>query len=262
VKRTITLPAYRRAGRLREVLDSFRKNRTDGYTLYVSLEPGFPEVLDVVRSIDWIPVRLSINDRNLGLNDNIKKVLRWAMAEGSEFNIALEDDIVLAPDAFDLAEWFRVLPNRGEYACLGFLNYRSTLEEPLAVLETQDFRSWGYCFTREAWEKWFVPALEYVPRVLPTVPYQHLWDFRTMFYFIENGARTLHPALSRSNHMGLDDGTNSLPGLRHYFERMVMSDGTHRRGFYVKPNLFNRRLCGFEEHFHPIRACNHFIEEI
>src|SRR3990172_790580 len=123
--KTISLPVYRRPDTLKKALDAIRSNKTEGYTLYVSAEPGPPEVLDLIKKIDWIEVRLRQNALQRGLNDNICSTIQWAFEEGSEFNITVEDDVVLAPDALDLAEWFRKLPERGEYVSLGFCAYVS-----------------------------------------------------------------------------------------------------------------------------------------
>lgn len=232
--KTITLPVYRRADRLKETLAGLRRNRLDGYTLFVQAEPGYPEVHDLARKIDFMPVSLEVNPVRLGLNGNIQAALTRAMKAGSEFNVALEDDILLAPDALDLAEWFYAHPARDAYASLGFFAYKSDAEAPREVRETQDFRSWGYCFGRASWERYFVQALKFRYPIDPSVKHQDMWDFWVQFYFVMNGIPTLHPALSRSNHLGLDDGTNALPEIRRYFEEMVLSDGSVRSGFEIR----------------------------
>lgn len=224
--KTITLPVYRRAERLKELLAALRVCSPLEYVLYVQAEPGFQDVLDVVKTIDFIPVSLVVNGERLGLNGNIKAVLERAMADGSEFNVALEDDIVLSPDAFRLAEWFRTGPSE-KYAGLGFFAYKSDPARPSVISETQDFRSWGYCFSRPSWERFFVPALAFRHPIRSDVKHQDMWDFWVQFYFTLNGIPTLHPALSRSNHLGLDDGTNALPEIRKYFEKKTVSDGSY-----------------------------------
>lgn len=231
--KTITLPVYRRPDRLRKVLETLRACRPEGYTLYVQAEPGHPEVVELVQEIDFLPVRLEVNRSRLGLNANIFKVLSRAMGDGSEFNVALEDDIVLAPDAFRMAEWFRSMPDRGLYASLGFFAYGSDPSLPHLIRETQDFRSWGYCFTRESWEKHFIPGFKFRHPLDPEVKHQDMWDFWIQAYFLLHEVRTLHPALSRSNHLGLDDGTNQLPEIRKYFEQMVMSDGSCEASYTI-----------------------------
>jgi hypothetical protein len=232
--RTISLPVYRRPDRVKRLLETLRACRPDGYTLVVSAEPGFQDVLDVIRTIDFMPFQVSINKERLGLNGNIKNALVSAMRAGSDFNVALEDDIVLAPDALRLAEWFSSAPMCSRYACMGLFAYDSCAANPLEVRETQDFRSWGWCFTRASWESRIAPALEFVPTLNPGVKYSDLWDFRLQYYLVANGAKTIHPSLSRSNHEGAADGTTDLAAeLLPQFSGKTMSDGSYGDGFYI-----------------------------
>lgn len=232
--KTITLPVYRRADRVKRLLETLRANRPDGYTLFVSAEPGYQDVIDAVKAIDFMPVHLSVNQQRLGLNRNIQKVLEEAMDAGSEFNIALEDDIVLAPDALRLAEWFRTYPGSGEYAVCGFFGFGRKSPDPLELESGREFRSWGYCFTRAGWDSCVFPGLHYQPTMHRETPFCDLWDFKMQAYFIQYGVKTLHPALSRSNHEGYEDGTNVLAdNLTAFFKKPLMSDGLSGSEFFV-----------------------------
>jgi hypothetical protein len=232
--RTISLPVYKRPDRVKRLLETLRACKPDGYTLHISAEPGFPEVLDAISSIDFMPFRVAINKTKLGLNGNIKSALSMAMDSGSDMNVALEDDIVLAKDALRLAEWFQSAPGSDQYACLGLFAYNSSAKGPLEVRETPDFRSWGWCCTRSSWEKFIVPGLSFVPDVREDVKYSDLWDFRLQYYLVKNGIKTLHPTLSRSNHEGASDGTTDLAAeLLPQFASKAMSNGSYGSGFYI-----------------------------
>ena len=231
--KTITLPVYKRADRLRKTLECLKACEPSGYTLYVQAEPDFDEVVSIAKAIDWIPVSLKVNGSRLGLNANIKTVLWRAMSDGSEFNIALEDDLLLSKDAVRLADWFKAGPV-DQYACMGFCAFKSDASRPGVIRETQDFRSWGYCFGKSSWQKYFVPALEFRYNIDPTVKHQDMWDFWVQFYLVMNGIPTIHPVLSRSNHAGIDDGTNSIPEIKRYFDEMVMSDGSFKGPYTIE----------------------------
>lgn len=231
--KTVTLPVYRRVHHLRKVLESLRRNDTTGYVLFVSAEPGYPEVIDLVRKVDFMPLVLHVNDERKGLNENIKACLHDAMENGSEFNIAIEDDVELAPDAFALAEWFRTYEHNSEYGCLGLCQFSKGTESPDEITEAQEFRSWGYCFTRDSWHKHFVHALEFVPPMNPDVPHLELWDFRAKAYFMMNAVKLLHPRLSRTKHLGLTDGENFIPDLNIIFSQVGMSTGKGTGNYQV-----------------------------
>ena len=222
--KTITLPVYRRPDRLRAALAGLKGNDLSGFTLFVSAEPGFPEVVDLVKSIDFVETRLVVNAERLGLNGNIRSCLYRAMDAGSEFNVAIEEDVVLSPDAFRMARWFEGMNHEAEYASLGFFSYNS-IDNSGLVIETQDFRSWGYCFTKASWEKYFVPAIDHRHPIRPEVKHQDMWDFWVQFYFVRYGIKTLHPAMSRSKHIGIGDGTNDLSEINKYFLDTLVSDG-------------------------------------
>lgn len=251
--KTISLPVYRRPDRVRRLLETLRACKPEGYTLVVSAEPGFQDVLDVISSIDFMPFRVSINRERLGLNGNIKNSLFMAMDAGSDFNIALEDDIVLAPDAVAMADWFSGYELRDEYACLGLFAAKSSTKNPLETCETQDFRSWGWCFTKQAWDSYVFPGLHFEPGCHAS-KYSHLWDFKLQGYFIQYGVKTLHPLLTRSNHEGCDDGTNELdPELVKQFKNPVMSDGTYGSDFFVTRPSGRVTLDKISRNFIPVR---------
>lgn len=252
--KTISLPVYRRPDRVRRLLETLRANKPEGYTLFVSAEPGFPEVLDAVRSVDFMPVKLSVNRERLGLNGNIKNALVMAMDAGSEFNVALEDDIVLSPDAIRLAGWFASYRDRDSYGCLGFFGMDSTKDHPLEVCITPDFRSWGWCFPRASWDSFIFPGLHCEPAVDPQVKFSNLWDFKMQYYFVQYGIKTLHPILSRSNHEGYEDGTNTLDQrLIQRFKNPVLSDGSCGSSFFVTRPSGRVTLDPVSRNFIPLR---------
>lgn len=235
--KTISLPVYRRPDRVRRLAETLRANRPVGYTLFVSAEPGYPEVIEAVKAIDFMPVELSVNAVRFGLNANIRKSLMAAMEAGSEFNVALEDDIILAPDALKLADWFSTYKHRGEYACLGFFAKNSSRTSPFEVCITQDFRSWGWCFTRSAWNDFIFPGLHCEPAMNPQVEFSHLWDFKLQYYLVRYGIKTMHPILSRSNHEGYEDGTNVLDAeIVRRLKNPILSEGCEGEFFVTRPS--------------------------
>jgi glycosyltransferase involved in cell wall biosynthesis len=253
--KTITLPVYKRADYLKRTLDALKANRTEGYTLYVSVDPGSEEVAELVRSIDFIPTKVIWNQERLGLNGNIRSVLFAAMEAGSEFNVAIEDDVTLTPDALDLAEWFRTLETHDQYTTLVFCNFEGK-GDPRKIHPTRKFWSWGYCFARSGWEKAFVKGWDYVAEKCQAGVSDSTWDTHMMRWIMIGMYATLLPDLSRSTHIGEMGGTHfrQHQGEQHFdrfFKSLKLSDGSVRDGFHVEgkiedqsPEEFERRILG------------------
>lgn len=253
--KTVTLPVYKRADYLRETLDALKSNRTDGYTLYVSVEPGSDEVAGMVKAIDFMPTKILWNKEKLGLNANIRQALFSAMEDGSEFNVAIEDDVVLSPDALDLAEWFRTYDKRGEYIALVLCHFDGK-GRPRVLHPLRKFWSWGYCFTREGWKKAFVDGWDYVEKQRKEDKRGTNWDTLMMRWVLTRRFSTLLPDLSRSRHIGEVGGTHFLEhnASKHYdrfFRNLPVSDGSVRDGFVVEGTInecpteeYERRILG------------------
>lgn len=254
--KTVTLPVYKRADYLKQTLDALKANRTEGYTLYVSVDPGSDEVAEVVKAIDFIPKKVLWNKERMGLNGNIRHVLFAAMEDGSEFNVAIEDDVTLTPDAFDMAEWFLNYEKRSECVALVFCNFAGK-GRPRVLTPTRKFWSWGYCFHREGWEKAFIKGWDYVEEMMTSQDKKGTnWDTHMMRWIMIGMHSTLLPDLSRSTHIGEAGGTHFLEhsSSKHYekfFKDLPLSDGAIRDGFRVEGKVneypreeFERRMLG------------------
>ncbi len=251
--KTVTLPVYKRADYLERTLDALKANRTEGYTLYVSVDPGSEEVAESVRSIDFIPTKILWHKERLGLNENIRTALFAAMDDGSEFNIAIEDDVTLTPDAIDLAEWFQKYEKRADYLALVFCNFKGK-GRPNVILPSRKFWSWGYCFSREAWVKGFVKGWNYVKEMSSIQDKKKTnWDTSMMRWVLISMYATLQPDLSRSTHIGEAGGTHFLEhsSSNHYnrfFKDLPLSDGSVRDGFVVEGSINDHPREDFEKY--------------
>jgi len=226
--KTITLPVYNRPERLAATLGSLKANRTEGYRLFVLAEPGCPAVREVIRSVDFMPVCFQVNEERLGLQKNVARCVRWAMGEGSEFNVYLEDDVILAPDALDMAEWFRERNRDAEYACLSLLSFDGGLHRPDQVLETQDIQPWGLCWTDLSWQRYVSHGFSFRWPIEQGVQWSEGWDFWLGFYLRMCGHKNLRPACSRAKHVGYNDGTHPHEGLWSLYESVALNPRPYR----------------------------------
>lgn len=218
--KTITLVAYNRLHYLVPMIESLKRNNLDGYTLFIGVEPDNSSVVDYCRTLDFMPTEVTINSTRLGVAWNPFATISRAFDSGSDFNVALEEDIVLAPDAIDLANWFLSLKS-DQYFCLGFLNYKSNPVLANAVEETDFFTPLGYCVTAKIWKNWIKPAW---------MSDERGWDFSVTSLLARNPSfKTLHPALARSNHIGREGGEHCTTEFHdRTFEHLALSDGCSR----------------------------------
>ena len=224
MRKTITLTAHNRPHYLRRVIDALRRNALEGYSLYCQLEPGCGECLEICRTIDFLPCEVIVNKCRLGVRENPYALLARVFEQGSAFNVYLEDDVVLSPDAFDLANWFAQLQH-AYVLCLCFMNYGSNSDDPLRVT-TGSFNALGFCLTNHAWNTYFAPHWHADERG---------WDWSiTSLHAAHPELRVLQPTLGRSNHIGRTGGTFCTPEFHdRVFAGQTISDRRWSGSFSV-----------------------------
>lgn len=199
--KTMTLTATNRPDGLRQTLDSLAKNaHLDEYVLFCAVEPvqtaAGQEVRKICQEIDFMKKSVVLNPRILGVKDNPFAIQKRVFDIGSEFNIYLEDDVVLSPDAIELCEWYRQRPDLHTGMCLNLYNPdESDASRPVEVVKGKRFSSLNYATTRDQWRKHFEPNW-YKNRLG--------WDYSIVDTLNQPGMFNTMPALSRSHHIGLE----------------------------------------------------------
>jgi hypothetical protein len=218
--KTITLVACNRLHYLAKTIECLRRNHLEGYTLFIGVEPVDDAVVEYCRQLDFMPIDLTVNATRLGVAWNPKATISRAFDAGSEFNVALEDDLLLAPDALDLANWFFEL-NKQQFFSLNLCNYRSDPSFPSEIEPTDHFIPLGWAITRAVWQESIRPNWMCDPRG---------WDF-SVNTILESQIRQrlLQPRLARSNHNGREGGEHCTPEFHdRTFARLSISDGNTR----------------------------------
>jgi Glycosyltransferase like family 2 len=243
--KTITLVAYNRPHYTEQALEGLANCRgfCDFDRMAIFIDPGDHEVVEVCRA--WsraqpIQVEVFVNERRLGVADNPFKAYSHAFEySSSDFNVALEDDAVLSPDAVELAVWFD-RQHGAEMSRYTFLNlcdhyaYRGEKrnkgdvpEDPSLVAESVNLSSpFAWCFTRHQWP--------FVKRHWNKNTRSVLgWDWSIRFGMRVEGRIALTPVVSRCRNIGSLNATHESAetfrwqlGLRH-------SDGSHRGDFTI-----------------------------
>jgi hypothetical protein len=218
--KTITLVACNRLHYLRQTIECLKKNNLDGYKLFLGVEPLDEAVIAYCRGLNFMPFDLTINSERLGVAWNPKATISRAFDAGTDFNVALEDDLLLSPDALDLANWFFALRNSGFFS-MNFCNYRSDAAFPIEVEETDHFIPLGWAVNRAVWRKEIEPNWMCDPRG---------WDFSVNKILEERKDRkVLQPRLARSKHNGREGGEHCTAEFHdRVFQNLPISDGSAR----------------------------------
>lgn len=220
-KYTITITATDRPDLFRDMLNSLVACDLDGWHVHVSIEPlgGEAEIATLCQSI--LPdgqYSVRVNDAVLGVRGNPEATITRAFDEGSTFNLCLEDDFLLAPDALQLAKWY-VAHHQPHWVGLNLLagncgsaGNLSDLSEPKAVFETRCFNSIGVGMTRDDWARmrgcWQEPDKQRLKR---TDKRFSGWDWSFLVSLVlADDARVVQPAAARCTHTGAI-GTHCRP---------------------------------------------------
>ncbi len=161
--KTISLPVYNRPEALKRMLESWRKNNTDGWMLFVSSdchhgesEKGVKESRAlIVEMASVLPTYLSEYMTPLGLTLNTFLAPSLAFAAGSDFNLYLEDDLILSPDALDLCNWY--YDWHGASDVVGLKLWRDCkVDNHISVSkQSQGGHGNGFCCSRGEWENFW-----------------------------------------------------------------------------------------------------------
>ena len=168
--KTITIAAYNRPWLLARLLKSIENQLCPpaDYKLHIRVDAGgdrFEDVKQVAYAIDFMDSEVSYSTRNEGVNLNTYALMeRVFEEEGAVWNVYLEDDSLLSPDAFNLVEWYiehseEILATEcaediGAY-CL--LNLRGR-GDPEKIFLMRAFMGWCFLLDRRQWETYAKPA--------------------------------------------------------------------------------------------------------
>lgn len=208
--KTATMVAWNRPEYFEPVIESLSKNDWYDYKLFIQLEPSEPDIqqkmLDICKSIDFVPTDVHVNRTQLGVNfNNYYLIERMIKEEGSEFNIHLEEDVKLSPDAIKMAEWFYNYEKRDDYLFCVFRQDNNDLETPLKMNEVKKFHPWGWCFNTQKWTDHIKPRWkDYQGKFRNGVMRREgSWDFSVNWLIKDNPQfKALMPAVSRAEPIG------------------------------------------------------------
>lgn len=202
--KTVTLVTWNRPELLAGTLHYLKQNFTNGYTLYVGMEPGSSQIETLIGRVDFMPVVSWVNPYRKGVNINAFTTIARAFDDGSEFNVHIEDDVLLSPDALNLANWYFELQDRTNHLGLFFCGPWSNPAWPYCVHRVEPTAvapGAGFCISQWQWatiwsRHWFSGEAMY-------------WDKNIEAWAMREKPIVLRPRFVRSKCAG-------LRGLTHH----------------------------------------------
>lgn len=203
MKKTISIAAYNRPAHLRRLINSLQRQTVslDEYFLAITIDAGgdkFEEVCRVANSINFMDYAVIRQVENVGINQNTFDSINIVF-EGmsSKYNLYLEDDLILAPDALSLVDWYIDLePDLPAVAALCLCNLRSSSHHPAKLIRLRRFNGWGFVMSYPHWREVAHPVW---------LSGKSMWDNRVANHLRSQkaGYSNIFPEVSRSKTIGI-----------------------------------------------------------
>ena len=213
MKRAITITGWQRPELFHALLKSLAANDLRGWQIFVQLEPSeYSEAYCAAAAeiLSGVPLSITVNPERLGVRINPYSLLSRVFEEKADFVLYLEEDLLLAPDATALAQWYAT-NHRSEWMCLSLLSggcgskgFISEPNHPELLFAGKSFNSLGFAFRRNEWEQHIRPAW-LSDQIVYTCYGQGngSWDWSVYLHVImTEGLYTLQPAAARATHTG------------------------------------------------------------
>lgn len=213
MKKTIAVAAYNRPGLLAQMLKSLEEQMQPlaDYKLYIRIDAGgdrFEDVKRVALGVDFVDTEVFHPRQNEGCIMNTYRLMAQVFEEeGADWNVYLEDDFLLSPDAFNLVEWYIAHAEelKGCFGVEGIGAYcLCRLREsgdPEKIYLSRAFVGWGFLMDAHQWRIYAKPAWCNAKKLWG---YDRMWDNSLADYIRTCGA-TVHnvfPELSRITNTG------------------------------------------------------------
>jgi hypothetical protein len=210
--KTITFPVGYRPNYLIKFLDTLRRQNLEGYEIFCSVEKS-PECIKVLEesgiemNIIFKPDSTGAKSHS-GARANMYNALSSAFEAGSDFNLHLEDDFLLSPDAVDLANWYynNYKDKPLTYMSYGMFGFNPRGDDYNALEEVDFFEGLGWAVFKENWEACYRDS--WWDESLAKKYYNaYGWDWNIQAYFRDHKCKAIRPLINRTQHNGRIGGT-------------------------------------------------------
>lgn len=204
--KTISIPTCNRVDNLKRCLDSIRAAQGHGeWVLVFASEPN-QDVAELIKRTTWVPTYQFCNLIKLGCRLNTFMANAYAMALGSEFNLYLEDDLIISEDALVLARQFMQSSSEG-ILCLRRWHDSQMPRPEIVEPSPHGLLGNGFAYRKRMWptlaKYWFYDSSRAGGK---------MWDWTVSLGLDDEGILQWRPMLNRSRSTGVF-GTHTQNGL-------------------------------------------------
>lgn len=224
----IVMPLWKRANYTKTVLEGLLNcNGIDEYKILIHLEPGYPEVLDVIYSMkEKLNIGLFMNSSILGATHNTYNCMENGF-DFSDYVIYFEDDDVPCKDCLKYFEWSRDT-YENDYDILSVTSYNRTWPEPdeyYKVYRKQWFTPWGWATWKDRWDE------------IKTKWNNNIgWD-TIINHHVRGDRYEIKPRLARTQNIGAENSVN-VPNAQwhkeHHYNEFWVGSVNLPEGNYVE----------------------------
>lgn len=197
MKYSISISACNRPKYLQRVLGSIFANSAEIPPIIVSIDhhKDNSAVIEVCKrfNVDFV-----VSDVKLGCNGNVRKAINLGFAIGSDFNIHIEDDICITPDALHFMFWASI-----KYALnqnVNTVTFWGGEKEAFLASTQNSFTCWGWGTWRNRW-RW-------IEQNWTTGDDSHNTSWDVVLTEALGRKMEVYPLLSRSYNIGDQMGTH------------------------------------------------------
>lgn len=207
--KTLSLTAFNRPQYLKQTLASLKValQHVKYDKLFIQVDPKNGEVQYLCKQIDFIETDLVINKTRFGVRQNPYVLLtRVFDLNKSDFNVYLEEDMLLSPDALSFCDfYYENYKDNQTFLCCNMYNYNSTKEYPNELGLSSDFVALGVGMLPFQWTNyfqkyWFDENIRHEMKV--DEGGIGGWDWSIRACMKKFHLKVLAPRLSRSKHLG------------------------------------------------------------
>lgn len=214
---TITMICYKRPGYMKQALDALAKNDFTGYDgVHIFAEPvGSLEMYNLLHGYSLpVPIHIHHNPVRLGTDLNGFTALCYVFDQlGADFNVHIEEDVVVSPDALKMALNYAALPNKHSVMCLCLHNHGGAKPDGNNVRDlayADGFSPYGWAATRYNWKHWLKP--HWFSNRWAAEGGGYGWDWSVNYAVSKtHEACVMVPIVSRANTVGEFGGVNMSP---------------------------------------------------
>jgi hypothetical protein len=225
-KKIITIPVYRRPNYTKQVLEGLRNcYGIKDYTICIFAEPGYPEVIDVIKSFTDLNIILTINEKQLGLPSNTRQCLDYGFSV-SDFVIHIEDDTVPDKDCLEFYEWVRdEYENDKEIYTITAYNRCEPIPNDHDIYHEVRRRPWFHSTSWATWQdRW-----EEIKNGWVQVELINVWS--NSVQNTRGNRCEIYPCIARVKYIGKELSTNTLT-LEYFNEFWVGSVELEKGKYY------------------------------